>query len=153
MGDFFKKLRFGFEIHGLCLFLLIMLPNLIWFAVPAPKDVLRAGSAVPGWDMAGSVFQVLLFTFLCLLQNQSAGKLKERKRSLFGSVICCLCYCFLWALYYLGIASPAVLLGLCLAPCGAFLFFAWNRKNGPAFFAAALFTLCHFVTTLCNFIL
>ena len=40
-----KKYRFGFEPWGLLLFLVVMLPNLIWFAVPAPNDILREGPA------------------------------------------------------------------------------------------------------------
>lgn len=33
------KYRFGFDFWGLILFLLVMVPNFIWFAVPAPNDV------------------------------------------------------------------------------------------------------------------
>ena len=36
-----KEYKFGFNIYGLLLFLIIMIPNFIWFAVPAPNDVLR----------------------------------------------------------------------------------------------------------------
>jgi hypothetical protein len=45
-----KPYRFGFDIWGLLLFLLVMLPNFIWFAVPAPNDVLRAESVTPITD-------------------------------------------------------------------------------------------------------
>ncbi len=54
-----KQYRFGFDPWGLLLFLLVMLPNFIWFAVPAPNDILRADSATPVVDAIGSVFQVL----------------------------------------------------------------------------------------------
>ncbi len=36
-----KEYKLGFDRYGLLLFLLIMLPNFIWFAVPAPNDALR----------------------------------------------------------------------------------------------------------------
>ncbi len=39
-----KEYKFGFNIYGLLLFLIIMIPNFIWFAVPAPNDVLRTES-------------------------------------------------------------------------------------------------------------
>ena len=39
-----KEYKFGFNIYGLLLFLIIMIPNFIWFAVPAPDDVLRVES-------------------------------------------------------------------------------------------------------------
>ena len=40
----FKEYRIGFDIWGALLFLIIMLPNTIWFAVPAPNDILRTDS-------------------------------------------------------------------------------------------------------------
>ena len=39
-----KEYKFGFNIYGLLLFLIIMIPNFIWFAAPAPNDVLRTES-------------------------------------------------------------------------------------------------------------
>ena len=36
-----RQYKFGFEINGLVLFLVIMVPNFIWFFVPAPNDILR----------------------------------------------------------------------------------------------------------------
>lgn len=39
-----KKYKMSFEIWGLLLFLIIMLQNFIWFAIPAPNDILRANS-------------------------------------------------------------------------------------------------------------
>ena len=40
-----KKYRFGFDVQGLLLFIVIMIPNFIWFDLPAPNDILRADSA------------------------------------------------------------------------------------------------------------
>ena len=39
-----KKYNLCFDIWGLVLFLAIMIPNFIWFAIPAPKDILRTNS-------------------------------------------------------------------------------------------------------------
>ena len=62
-----KHYRFGFDLWGLVLFLLVMLPNFIWFAVPAPNDVLRAGSVTPVVDVIASVCQVMTVACLCFL--------------------------------------------------------------------------------------
>ena len=62
-----KQYRFGFDPWGLLLFLLVMLPNFIWFAVPAPNDTLRTDSATPVADAIGSVFQVLTVAYLCFV--------------------------------------------------------------------------------------
>lgn len=37
----FKNYQLGFDPWGLALFLTIMLPNFVWFAFPAPNDMLR----------------------------------------------------------------------------------------------------------------
>lgn len=39
-----KKYKIGFDIRGLIIFIVIMIPNFIWFAVPAPNDILRGES-------------------------------------------------------------------------------------------------------------
>lgn len=62
-----KQYRFGFDPWGLLLFLLVMLPNFIWFAVPAPNDILRADSVTPVVDAIDSVFQVLTVACLCFV--------------------------------------------------------------------------------------
>ena len=54
-----EKYKFGFDIWGLILFLVIMLPNFIWFAVPAPNDILRVESVTKVADAIGSVCQVV----------------------------------------------------------------------------------------------
>ena len=45
-----KKYKLSFDIWGLLLFLIIMIPNFIWFLYPAPNDVLRADSVTGGID-------------------------------------------------------------------------------------------------------
>ena len=40
-----KKYKMGFDIWGLITFIIIiMIPNFIWFAVPAANDILRGES-------------------------------------------------------------------------------------------------------------
>ncbi len=46
-----KNYKLSFEIWGLLLFLIVMIPNFIWFAIPAPNDILRAES-IP-WILIG----------------------------------------------------------------------------------------------------
>ena len=70
-----SRYRFGFNFWGLLLFLLVMLPNFIWFAVPAPNDILRTESVTPAVDILGSVFQVLTVACLCFVIH------KERKQT------------------------------------------------------------------------
>lgn len=147
-----KNYRFGFDPWGLGLFLVIMLPNCIWFAVPAPNDILRAESVTPLLDTVGQVFQVALAAALCGVVNTARSGPVSRGYAA-GALLCVLLYFAGWAAYYAGIANAAVLLTLCLAPCGAFLLFAWARSNTPALLAAGGFALCHLSSTLINFVL
>ncbi len=80
-----KRLRLGFElgfdIWGLVLLLLVMLPNIIWFFIPAPNDVLRRESVTPIVDIIESVFQILTIACLCFVIK------KERPQLRFSSLI------------------------------------------------------------------
>ena len=74
-----KKYRIGFDIFGLLLFLLIIIPNFIWFAVPAPNDVLRVESITPIIDGIGSVSQVVFIATLCILKRKDVDKIRFSK--------------------------------------------------------------------------
>jgi len=39
-----NKYKISFDIWALLLFLIIMIPNFIWLAIPAPNDILRTDS-------------------------------------------------------------------------------------------------------------
>lgn len=147
-----KKYKMGFDIGGLLLFLAIMAPNFIWFAVPAPKDRLRADSVTEGIDTLASVCQVLMIAALCIFRNRESKKLCLNRVTA-GCIVCCLAYFLCWVVYYTGIANNLVLLGLTLFPCLAFLLYALDRKNGIALVPAAGFTICHLIFTVVNFLL
>jgi hypothetical protein len=147
----FNKYRFGFDVWGLILFLLVMLPNFIWFAVPAPNDVLRSESVTPIIDAIASVCQVLTIACLCFVINKERSKLRFSPLVIVA-VICVVVYYLGWVLYYTGIASNWVILMLTIPPCLAFIFFAVDRKNLPAVLFATVFAMCHFVFAVVNFI-
>ncbi|MBQ8314954.1 MAG: hypothetical protein IJX95_04345 [Lachnospiraceae bacterium] len=147
-----KNYKFGFDIWGLILFLVIMIPNFIWFAVPAPNDILRAESVTKVADAIGSVCQVAMVVSLCALMH------KERKKISINPLIlavigCCLLYYLCWILYYTGMANTVVILGMTVVPCLAFLFFALDRKNGIALIPIGGFTICHMIFGVVNFII
>lgn len=63
-----KNYKLRFDIWALVLFLIIMIPNFIWFAVPAPNDILRTDSITPTVDAIGSFCQIFFIIALCILQ-------------------------------------------------------------------------------------
>ena len=85
-----KNYRFGFDFGAAVLFAAVMLPNIYWFAVPAPNDILRGASVTPTIDIIGSVFQVLMIGLLCILKNTTAG---NRTKHLWGAAACYGIYC------------------------------------------------------------
>ena len=146
-----KKYRFGFDIWGLAIFLTVMIPNFIWFAVPAPNDILRSESATIIIDTIGSVCQVLLIGSLCFIINKERSKLRF-SLLIIMAIICIALYFAGWMLYYNGLTNPLVIIFLTLPPCLAFIFFALDRKNITAVVPAVCFTVCHLIYGIVNFI-
>ena len=146
-----KNYKLGFEVRGLILFLIIMLPNFIWFAVPAPNDILRAESVTETVDLIGSVCQVIMIAALCVLVNKDQPNFKLTPLVI-GVIICITGYFAGWIFYYCGTANAAVVLALTALPCAAFLLFAVDRKNYIALIPAVGFTVCHLIYGIANFI-
>lgn len=147
-----KQYRFGFDFWGLLLFLLVMLPNFIWFAVPAPNDILRTESVTPMVDVIALVCQVLTVACLCFLINEERGKLRFSPL-IITAVACIVIYYLGWILYYIGITNPWVILLLTIPPCLSFILFAVDRKNLPAVLFATAFAVCHLIFGVVNFII
>jgi len=145
-----KKIKF--DIWGLALFSIIMIPNLIWAAIPAPNDILRAESVTPIVDMFASVFQVILVAALCITM-QGKQKTPVGKQFLLGIILAILVYFSGWVWYYKGTVNQVTILILCVAPCLAFIFFSVARKNKVALIAAILFMICHLIFSIGNFMI
>lgn len=147
-----KKYRLGFEPWAAALFVLIMLPNVIWFSMPErPFDFLRIHSQLPAADTIASIARVLMIACLCFFKNTQAPPTRLRLLTAVCAA-CVLAYYVMWALYFqgagmLGFKSAPVVWGLCLFPCAAFILFSIDRKNLPALAFALIFTLCHTVCT------
>lgn len=146
------KYKFKFEASGLLLFALIMLPNIIWFIIPAPNDVLRAESATQVLDMVASAFQVIAVACLALIKNNESKKLGF-SRGIAMSCMFVLCYYALWILYYVGFTYALIMLGLAILPCAAFVSYAIDRKNYVALLPLAVFTVCHTIFAYVNFVM
>ena len=147
-----KTYKLSFEIGGVLLFLLVMIPNVICFAVPAPNDVLRAASRTEMVDAAASVCQILMIAALCFFRNRECRKMCVTPCIIMAAG-CCLLYFLSWIVYYGGIVNAAVIFGLTVPPCLAFLFFALDRRNVIAVIPISIFTVCHLIYGAVNFIM
>lgn len=142
----------GFDIWALVVFLIIMIPNFIWSVVPAPNDILRTESATKVIDTIGSIFRVLMIFTLCVFINPERKKLSFTK-TIIAMICCCVIYYCCWVFYYLGVTNGVVILGLTIPPCMTFLFYAIDRRNYISIIPIAIFTVCHIVFGVVNFII
>lgn len=147
-----KKYKLSFEIWGLLLFLIVMIPNFIWSAIPAPNDILRTTSITETIDTVASICQILMIAALCIFRNRESKKLCVTPFTIIVAG-CCLLYFVSWIVYYSGIVNANVILGLTVPPCLAFLFFSIDRKNGIALIPILVFTMCHLIYGVVNFIM
>lgn len=147
-----KKYKFGFDFWGLLLFLVIMIPNFIWFAVPAPNDVLRADSVTPIIDGIGSICQVIFIAAICILKRKDIEAVKLSKLVI-SSIVLVAIYYLGWVFYYLGMVNPVVIMLLTLPPCLSFIVYTIDRKNMIATIPTVIFTICHIIYGVANFIL
>lgn len=147
-----KNYKIGFDVWALVLFLFVMIPNIIWLAIPAPNDILRVDSVTKTIDSIASVSQALMIAILCIIKNSESKKLSVTPL-IAGTVICCLLYYVSWLAYYQGIAGTIVILALTVLPCSAFLLYAIDRRNRIAIIPIAFFTICHLIYAFANFII
>ena len=147
-----KHYQFGFEVWGLVLFLLVMLPNFIWFAIPAPNDILRTASSTPIIDMVSSFFQDLTIACLCFIVNRNRPPLRLSP-CVIATIACIALYYIGWVFYYTGNTQAYIILLLTVPPCAAFILFSVDRNNLPALVFASAFAVCHLTFGIINFII
>lgn len=147
-----KKYKFSFDVWGFLLFLIIIVPNFIWFFIPAPNDILKTESITEVIDTVASVCQVLMITVLCIFRNRESKKFSINPL-IIVVMICCVLYFMCWIAYYMGIMNAIIILGLIILPCLAFLFFSIDRKNRIAVILTLVFMVCHLMYGLANFII
>lgn len=151
MKDLRKRYRLGLDVMGLGLFVLIMLPNVIWMAVPPVPDPLSLPSVTPRLDLAASAAQALMVAALCLVKSRQTVPVPRPAAAAIG--LCCLGYYAAWGCYYGGVLHPALFLSMCVLPCLALLLYAAARRNWAAFVPGVVFSVLHGVYGICNFLL
>lgn len=148
--NYLRRYRFSFDPIALILFVLIMLPNIFWFAVPSINDVLREESHTPTVDLIGSVFQVIFIIALIIITRTPKIKFKFNILTTLA-VVSLAAYYILWAFYYLGVVNSFLMLGLCIFPCASFIIYEIFKKNYIALIPTVLFTICHLTYCVFNF--
>ena len=146
-----KKYKLGFDLCGLILFLAIMIPTIIWMVIPAPDDILRGESLTPVLDGIMSVFQIIFVGAMCGIVNKDNRKL-HLSAWIVVAVISIAAYYITWVFYYCGNSSTPVVILLTIPPCLSFIAYLIDRRNYIALIPATLFTLCHLLHLILNFV-
>ena len=142
-----KNYKLGVDIYSLLLFLIIMLPNFIWFAIPAPNDILRTDSVTPIVDAIGSFCQIFFIIALCILQRKNTPKIQVNPLIIMV-IESVLLYFTGWIFYYFRVTNPLIILLLTIPPCSAFIFLAIDRKKYYRFDTCYCFT--YLSCNICN---
>lgn len=146
-----NRYKFGFDFLAIIPIFFIMIPNIVWALVPAKNDYLRTESVTPIIDLIGSIFQVIFIATLCFIVPKDKSK---NKTLLIGSWCCIIFYLIIWIFYYMGIGNIiSIILSLSIAPCVAFMFYELGVKNYLAIFPTAVFTICHIIFSVVNFMI
>lgn len=151
-GGIMKKYKFSFCMWGLALFLLIMIPNIIWFAIPAPNDVLRQESVTPLIDIIASICQTIMIAAICLLVRKDVPRITIRSKWLWICTAAIMIYFICWVVYYSGVTEKYILLSLSVFPCVSFITYEIDRKNWIALIPTLVFTVLHSIYSLLNFV-
>lgn len=145
--------KFGFDYRVLILFAVIMIPNIIWFIIPAPNDVLRIESVIPTIDMIASISQVTMLIILIFVLNRNFKEFEFKNPLVLLCTIVTALYLLSWVLYYLGISTNVVILVMMILPCLAFIFYGIYVQNYISLIPSSIFLVSHFIFGLVNFVL
>lgn len=142
MKHFFKNYKIGFDLWGFILFVLLMVPGIVYWCLPAFNDL--GGNAV--LDLIALFFQVLGIAFLIVIVRKH-----PERRNIFDSlfmmiVALVLFYYVAWIVYFCGFNQLNIILFLTVCPCAALLMYELERKNFLALFPTAVFSVLHIIS-------
>lgn len=144
------KYRFGFDVRALILFIVMMLPNIIWFVSPNQDNLTSEGSLVDGLEIIVSIAQVIMVGALCFVMNDAREVPMKKWNTILIYAMVTLYYIG-WVFYYFGTVNLLLIVILSVTPGVAFLIFSIARKNIIAMIATIVFLICHLIASLIIF--
>ncbi len=141
---FLSKFRFGFDFWGLGLFVLLLVPNIVWWCFSPENDVLRQISAPPALDVFAYIFEAVTVAAILIIVRREAKGLPRFDSPFFTfTVMSVVLYIAAWVFYFCGNVNFAVLLFMGVFPCTALGCYAAMRKNWLVLCPLAVFTALH----------
>lgn len=147
-----KNYKFGFSPTGLILYALQLLPNIIWMLVPPANNILAENtSAYPILNIIEQAFGITTVAMLILLINKGGGK--NSKLYIELAILFLAGYYIAWIFYYIGVASPWLLIiGIAAMPPLYFLFVGLWMRNYAVLIPCVIFGVAHITITCSNYL-
>lgn len=152
MAKIMKNYKFGFSLAGLILYVLQLLPNIIWVLAPPVNDALaRNSSPYPIINVIERVFGFMTVAFLILVVNKNGGK--NGRRYMASAALSLAAYYISWIFYYNGVVCPWLLvIGLAAMPPLYFIFAGIWMKNYAVVIPGVIFGITHIAITCVNYL-
>ena len=146
------KDSFNFDIYSFILIFIIMIPNCIYFLYPTQNDILNY-SNTKILDFLCNISRITLIISLLFFKSNKKYLNRTLKNCLIFLIYFMIILYFCgWILYYLDIVNLYIILDLTIAPSFSLILYSIYRYNIVAFIFALIFTICHIIDTILNFI-
>lgn len=145
----FGKYRLGFDVWALMLFIIIMIPNVLWFVSPEQAPLTSESLALHWIERIASIAQVVLIGTLCFIINE-LREIPMNKWSTTSVCVMIALYSLGWGFYYGEVINLLTILTLSVTPGVAFLIFSIARKNIIAALSSVVFLTCHVIASVGN---
>jgi hypothetical protein len=148
MPDWFVS---GFSLVGLLVVVLQQIPGIVWAVHPPKVDPFAHNSGTLPVEILEKTFGIATILLLVVVVAKAPIFPGSRTAFLIGAfAILAAYYCF-YVLYYLGVTSLPILLGMAAFPPLCFLFVGLAQGNYPAMITSVAFGAVHVGLTLANF--
>lgn len=152
--EFFAQYRFGIDFWALGLFVVLMLPTVVWWCWSPGYDILRkVASHTVAMDVFAYIFQGITVFLLVFVVKKERGRINVESAFFLFTLLSLFLYYAAWVFYFCAYVNIAVLIFMAVFPCTALGCYAALRKNWLALVPVALFFALHLASTLVNYVL
>jgi hypothetical protein len=150
-----KNYRFGFSITGLIIYVLQLIPNIIWISFPPVNNVLaQNNSPYPILNIVERVCGISTVALLILIVNEESGRSKKANLYIGLAALFLVAYYISWVFYYKGVVSPWMLIAVMAGmPPLYFLFAGLWKKNYVVIIPCIIFGITHVTITYSTYLL
>lgn len=148
-----KKYKFEFSFQGFLAFVLVMLPNIVWKVIPPANQLLQqTNTDYLLLDVLLNVSQCMMIVLLIFCVSRYEQDAYEKSVYLKWSFVFLAGYYICWVLYYLGVATAWLMLGMAFFPAAFLLLWELKMHNYPALIPSLIFAVTHIGITAFSYV-